>query len=137
MTLFIFFLYFSGLKPNLTKSEIAGIGILKGVKVAVCGMCFIDLNIDTSKILDTYFCYNEKLKEKKHFYKIVTDIQWGLKIWKTKKLTLEGKIVIFKTIVVPKIVFQAFITIALKQIFNEPKKIQKAVFSFVGIHLYT
>ena len=72
---FHFFSYFSGLKPNLTKSEIAGIEILKGVKVAVCGMCFIDLNIDTSKILDTYFCYNKKLKEKKHFCKIVTDIQ--------------------------------------------------------------
>ena len=51
-----------------------------------------------------------------------------MKIWKTRKLTLEGKIVIFKTIVVPKIVFQAFITTVLKQIFNEPKKIQKAFF---------
>ena len=27
-----FFSYFSGLKPNLTKSEIAGIGVLKGFK---------------------------------------------------------------------------------------------------------
>ena len=27
---FHFFSYFSGLKPNLTKSEIAGIGVLKG-----------------------------------------------------------------------------------------------------------
>ena len=35
---FLFFLYFSGLKPNLTKSEIAGIEVLKGVQVAVCGM---------------------------------------------------------------------------------------------------
>ena len=27
-----FFLYFFGLKPNLTKSENAGIGVLKGLK---------------------------------------------------------------------------------------------------------
>ena len=44
---FLFFSYFSGLKPNLTKSEIAGIGVLKGVQVAVYGMCCIDLYIDT------------------------------------------------------------------------------------------
>ena len=44
---FLFFSYFSGLKPNLTKSEIAGIGVLKGVQVAVHGMRCIDLYIDT------------------------------------------------------------------------------------------
>ena len=38
---FHFFSYFSGLKPSLTKSEIGGIGVLKGVQVAVCGMCCI------------------------------------------------------------------------------------------------
>ena len=50
---FDFFSYFSGLKPNLRKSEIAGIGVLKGVQVAVCGMRCIDLNMNTLKILDT------------------------------------------------------------------------------------
>ena len=59
----IFFLFFSGLKPNLTKSEIQGIGVLKWVQVAVCGMRCIDLNIDTLKIVGTHFFYNEKLKE--------------------------------------------------------------------------
>ena len=44
---FLFFSYFSGLKPNLTKSEIAGIGVLNGVQVAVHGMRCIDLYIDT------------------------------------------------------------------------------------------
>ena len=43
--------------------------------MAVCGMRCIDLNIDTLKILGTHFSYNEKLKEEKKFYKIVTDMQ--------------------------------------------------------------
>ena len=73
--IFYFFSYFSGLKPNLTKFEIADIGVLKGVQVAVCGMRCIDLNIDTLKILGTHFSYNEKLKEEKNFYNIETDIQ--------------------------------------------------------------
>ena len=116
LALFIFFSYFSGLKPNFTKPEIVGIGVLKGVQVAVYGIRCIDLNVHTLKILDTHLSYNEKLKEDKNIYKIVTDMQWVLKIWKMRRLTLEGKIVIFKTIAISKIVFQAFITTASKYI---------------------
>ena len=77
--------------------------------MAVFGVRCIDLNIDTLKILGTQFSYNEKLREDKNFYKIVTDMQRVLKIWKMKKLTLEGKIDIFKTIAISKIVFQFFL----------------------------
>ena len=38
------FLCFSRLKRNLSKCEIAGIGLLKGVQVVVCGMRCVDLN---------------------------------------------------------------------------------------------
>ena len=44
---YYFFSYFSGLKPNLTKFEIAGIGVLNRVQVPVCGLRCIDLNNDT------------------------------------------------------------------------------------------
>ena len=60
---FYLFSYFSGLKPNLRKSEIAGIGALKRAQVAVGGLRCIDLNNDTLKILGSHFSYNEKLKE--------------------------------------------------------------------------
>ena len=53
------------IKPNLAKSETAGIGHLKRVQVAVCGMLCVYLNNDTLKMLSTYFSYNAKLKEKK------------------------------------------------------------------------
>ena len=45
------FSLFSGLKPNLTKCEIAGIGALKGVQVAVCGMKCTDLCNEAIKIV--------------------------------------------------------------------------------------
>ena len=35
---FHLFLDFSGLKPNLSKCEIAAIGVIKGVQVPGCGM---------------------------------------------------------------------------------------------------
>ena len=45
------FSFFSGLKPNKSKCEIAGIGLLKGVNVALCGMECVNLEKDTIKIL--------------------------------------------------------------------------------------
>ena len=88
---FCLFSYFSGLKPNLKKSEIAGIGALKVVQVAVRGLRCKDQNNDTLKILGIHFSYNEKLKEEKKIYKTVTDIPRVLTIWKMRNLTLEGK----------------------------------------------
>ena len=85
----LFFPYFSRLKPSLTKSKTGETRVLKGVKVAVCGMHCIDLKIDTLKILGTYFFCNKKLKEEKKIYNTVIDSQRVLKIWKMRKLTLE------------------------------------------------
>ena len=88
---FYLFPYFSGLKSNLKKSEIAGIRALKGVQVAVCGLRCIGLNNDTLKILGTHFIYNEKLKEEKNFYKTITDIQSIKNMEKEKPYTRKGK----------------------------------------------
>ena len=44
-----------------------------------------------------------------------------------RNLTLEGKIVIFKTKVVSKIVYQSIITTIPKYVVNEPGKIQKVL----------
>ena len=68
------FSYFSELKPYLTKSETAGIRVLKGIQVVVCGMHCIVLNVDALKTLGTHFSYNKKLKEEKNFDKIVTNM---------------------------------------------------------------
>ena len=37
------FSFFSGLKPNISKCEICGMGPLKGLEMAVCGMQTVDL----------------------------------------------------------------------------------------------
>ena len=43
------FLDFSELKSNLSKCEITGTGVLKGVQVALCGIPCVDINNDTLK----------------------------------------------------------------------------------------
>ena len=46
---------FSGLKPRKTKCEVAGIGALIGVQVALCDMKCVNLNNQTVKILAFIF----------------------------------------------------------------------------------
>ena len=70
-------LFFAGLKPNLTKCEIWGMGALKMVQVAVCG----------------------------NFLKIVSNVQSVLKLWRfslSRNITFEVRIVIYKSLAVSK-----------------------------------
>ena len=56
------------------------------------------------------FLLQSKITERKSIYKTAMDIHLVLKIWKRRKMTLERKIVIFKTIVISTIIFQSPIT---------------------------
>ena len=80
-------------------------------------MCCIELDIDTLKTLGNLLL-QQKIEREENFYNIVTDIQRVFKIWKMRHLTLEGKIVIFKTIAISKIIFESFITTVPKHIVN-------------------
>ena len=54
MKTFDIFSTFSGLKPNKSKCEIADLGAVKEVKLAFCGMTFIDLMFNAIKMLGVY-----------------------------------------------------------------------------------
>ena len=85
------------------------------------GMQCVDQNNDALKILDTHFPCNKKLKEDKKLNKHLTSTE----IMEMRKLTLEGKIVIFKALAIYKIVFQSLITAIPRHIVNELEKMQK------------
>ena len=122
---FHIFSCFLELIPNFSKCEIAGIRVLKGVKVAICGIQYVDLVLDTIKILETHFSYNEKLNEKRNFCLIIANTQRALKLCKLRNLTLEGKKLIFKILALSKIIFQAFVTPISTYVVTELEKIQK------------
>ena len=65
----------SGLKPNEAKCEIAGIGVLEGVSLALCGMECTDLTKKTIKVLGIPFSYNIKLKTEENFIRHVRKIE--------------------------------------------------------------
>ena len=70
--------------------------------MALCGMYCIDLTEDIIKILDIYFSYNEKLEQEKNFLNHIVKIQNILKLWKLRNLTIEGRIIVFKSLAISK-----------------------------------
>ena len=69
------FSLFSGLKINNAKCEIAGTGVKKGVKMALCGMDCSDLTEDVIKFLGIYLSYNKKLEQEKNVLNHIVKIQ--------------------------------------------------------------
>ena len=104
------FSLFSGLKINNAKCEIAGIGVKKRVKMALCGMDCIDLTEDVIKILGIYFYYNKTLEQEKNLLNHIVKIQNTLKLWKLRNLTNEGRIIVFKSLAISKLIHLALVT---------------------------
>ena len=123
---FTLFSFFSDLKPNISKCEICGLGPLKGVEMAVCGMQSVDLTRDAIKILGVYFSYNINLMNPKNNCQAITNIHGILKLWRMRNLSIEGKIVAFKTPAISKLVYLALLTVIPDHITEEVTKIQKS-----------
>lgn len=64
---FLSFSSFSDIKPNKTKCEVTGIGILKGVDVALSGMGCINLKNKTIELLGSHYSDNKSFKIEEKF----------------------------------------------------------------------
>ena len=115
----------SGLRPNLSKCEIAGIGSLKDAKVAPCGLKSLYLTKESIKILGVHIYYNKKLQDDINFCTAVKNIYNVIKLWRMRHLSLEGKITFFKSLAISKIVHLASLTIVPKNIIEELNEMQK------------
>ena len=59
--------------------------------------------------------------------KSITNIENVLNLWRMRNYTLEGKIVIFQTLTLSKIVYLTLITSFSKQLIERMQKIQKTL----------
>ena len=107
---------YSGLRLNETKTEICGIGVKRGVDIALCGMKSVNLLTDSVKILGVHFSYNEEISKEKNFINVINKIEKVLAVWRMRTLTLAGKITVLKSLMFSKIVFVSFLS-------NVPKSI--------------
>ena len=94
--------------------------------MALCGMKCTDLRKEAIKILGAYFSYNQKIKDDKNVYNIISNIQRVLNLWTMRNLALEGRIVVFETLAISKIVFLVLLTKIPHQAVKELEKIQKS-----------
>ena len=68
--------------------------------MALCRMNCIDLTEDVIKILGIYFSHNKKLELETNFLNHIAKIQNILKLWKLRNLTIEGRIIVFKSLAI-------------------------------------
>ena len=125
LEIFKHFSHFSGLKPNKSKCEIAGIGVLKGVKVALCGMRCVNLHEDAIKILRIHYSYNKQLENDENFKKYIEKIENVLKLWRARNLSLDEKIAVFKSLALSKITHLALVKTIPPTIIDQLNKTQK------------
>ena len=105
-----------------------GIGDWKWSKWQSCGTKHINLKIDTIKILGIHFSYNKLIAVEKKFLTAISNIQGVLKLWIMKQLTIEGRIRIFKTLAVSKIVYFTLLTNTSNITIDELEKTNKKVY---------
>ena len=123
--IFEYFSIFSGLKPNKSKCEIAGIGVLKGVPIALCGMECVNLKNNTIQILGIHFSYNRSLGNDENYRRYIIKIEKLLKLWRMRQLTIEGKILVFKTLAMSKVAHLALVKHIPSSTIAQLGKIQK------------
>ena len=126
----IFFIFdrfsaFSGFKLNTSKCELCGIGVLKGVKTALCNVKNIDLTNDSIRVLGVHYSYDKNICRDKNFISTIMKIENVLKMWNMRRLTLYGKIVIFKTLAISKIIYIAHMSSVPTNIIEHLSKIHK------------
>ena len=69
----------------------------------------VDLCKNTIIITGAHLSYNKTKQDEKNFLETISKIQNVLKIWRMQSLTLEGKIIVFKTLAISKIVYLSII----------------------------
>ena len=123
--IFTLFSYFSGSKLNISKRKICELDPPKGVEMAACSMQSVDLT-RAYKVFGIYFSYNMNLINQKNYYQAITNIHGILKLWRMRNFSIEGKIIVFKTLAISKLVCLEFLTFIPNHITEEVAKIQKS-----------
>ena len=101
------FSLFSGMKINLSKCELAGIGVKRSVPTALLGVNNVSLLTDCIRILGVNFTYDLKLFQEKNYMACIKKLQKVLQVWGMRFLSLYGKIIIFKSLAFSKIIYIA------------------------------
>ena len=101
------FSVFSGMSINMSKCELAGIGVKRSVLTALSGVKNISLVNDCIRVLGINFTYDSKLFSEKNYVDCIKKLQKILHVWGMRFLSLYGKIITFKSLAISKIIYIA------------------------------
>ena len=85
----------------------------------------VNLNNNTIKILGIHFSYNKSLENDENYKRYIIKIEKLLKLWRMRQLTIEVKILIFKTLAISKVVHLALVKDVPSSTIAQLEKIQK------------
>ena len=87
----------------------------------------IDSTKNSVKISGIHFSYNKKIENEDNFIKLIKNIEIFFKIWRRRNFTTQGKIEIYKTLAIPKVIHLALVTNVPHVIIDQLNKIQKVL----------
>ena len=99
------FACFSGMKINQGKCELAGIGVKKNEITALCDLKNVSLLHDTVRVLGVHFSYNQNLYIDRNFLCCINKLRDVIRAWGMRILSLAGKVVVFKTMALSKVIY--------------------------------
>ena len=79
--LFLFISIFSGMSINMSKCELAGIGVKRSVLTALSGVKNVSLLSECIRVLGVNFTYDSKLFNEKNYMECIKKLQKVLHIW--------------------------------------------------------
>ena len=119
----------SGLKLNLQKTEIIPIGNAKNKNINLPDhLKLIKVNNGPFKALGVWFSDNQEKVTELNLEERIKNLSTVLNIWRSRNLSLKGKITIIKTLAIPQIQF-LFNMIYIPD--NVIKKIDELVYNFL------
>ena len=119
----------SGLKLNLSKTEIIPLGRSKNkITTLPSDLSTIQINNGPFKALGIWYTHNQDEILKLNIDKRVKNMNTIINIWRSRNLSLKGKITIIKTLIVPQINF-LFSMIYIPE--NILQKLDKMLLDFV------
>ena len=116
---------YSSLKLNLEKSEACWIGVKQGCSDKPVDCKWIDIKNGAIRALGVLNSYNTDLVEKLNFLDNLKALADVCNLWQYRALSLAGKILMFKTLALSKLVYTCTMKIPSKNVVDQLNSIHK------------
>ena len=113
------FQLYSSLKLNLEKSEACWIGIKKGSNETPVNCKWVNINCNAIRTLGIFNSYDNDLEDKLNFLDKLKSVKGVMKTWEQRGLSLAGKILIFKSLALSKLLYASTMKCQNRQILGQ------------------